>query len=65
MRRLGWALVGTLCGAILTQGTVFAGTQTAQVVLLIAGLAVGIGDRVARPRGIEVAGSSEDARGVS
>lgn len=43
MGRLGWALVGTLTGSILTQATVFAGTQTAQLLFVLLGLAIGIG----------------------
>lgn len=44
--RLGWALVGLLGGAVLTQATVFAGTQTAPLLLLFVGLAVGVRERL-------------------
>jgi hypothetical protein len=40
--RLRWALVGVLCGAIFTQVTVFSGTQTTQVLLLLEGVTVGL-----------------------
>jgi len=44
--RLAWALAGVLAGAVLTQTTVFAGTQTAQVLLLLQGVAVSLSGRV-------------------
>lgn len=47
---LGWCLVGCLAGAIFTQITVFAGTQTAQVLLLLQGIAVSTIGRVENSR---------------
>lgn len=44
--RLGWALVGLLLGSVLTQATVFAGTQTAQLLLFFVGLALGVSERL-------------------
>ena len=40
--RLQWALIGILGGSIVTQLTVFSGTQTAQVLALVEGLTVGL-----------------------
>lgn len=45
-RRLGWALAGLLVGAILTQVTVFAGTQTAQLLMMLEGIAITITTRL-------------------
>jgi hypothetical protein len=47
--RLGWAIVGLLFGAMGTLTTVFAGTQTAQILLLMQGMAVTLTGRIARP----------------
>lgn len=44
--RLGWALVATLIGALATQTTVFSGPQSAQVMVLLAGLAAGFSARL-------------------
>lgn len=44
--RLGWSLLGTLVGAVLTQTTVFAGTQTSQLLLLLVGLSVALAGRL-------------------
>ncbi|MEM8712731.1 MAG: O-antigen ligase family protein, partial [Planctomycetota bacterium] len=38
--RLGWALLGVLVGSVGTLTTVFAGTQTAQLLLILQGVAV-------------------------
>ncbi len=46
--RLGWAIVGLLFGAIGTLTTVFAGTQTAQILLLMQGMAVTLTGRIGR-----------------
>jgi hypothetical protein len=46
--RLGWALLGALAGAVFTQITVFSGTQTAQVLAILQGLAVGMSIRLGR-----------------
>lgn len=47
--RLGWALLGALLGAITTQVTVFAGTQTEQVLFLLCGIAVTVAGRLRSP----------------
>ncbi|MEM7311361.1 MAG: O-antigen ligase family protein, partial [Planctomycetota bacterium] len=42
IERLRWVLTGVLAGAVFTQVTVFSGTQTTQVLLLLEGLTVGL-----------------------
>ncbi len=46
--RLGWALVATLLGALTTQTTVFSGPQSAQIMVLLSGLAAGFAERLPR-----------------
>ena len=41
-RRLQWTLLGILFGSMVTQLTVFSGTQTTQVLALLEGLTVGL-----------------------
>ncbi len=40
--RLAWAVLGSVLGAILTQVTVFAGTQTEQVLAILEGIGIGL-----------------------
>ena len=44
--RLGWAFVGLLAGALVTQCTVFAGTQTTPILHLFEGMAIGLASRL-------------------
>lgn len=46
LTRLSFALTGVIAGAIFTQGTVFAGTQTEQLLFLFTGAAIALSDRL-------------------
>lgn len=50
--RLGWALVALLVGAVVTQVTVFSGTQTVQVLAIFQGMSSGLADRLRQLKGV-------------
>jgi O-antigen ligase len=47
--RLGWALAATLAAVAVVQASVYAGTQTEQLMFLVAGLSVGVVSRLSGP----------------
>jgi len=65
--RLAWAVLGSVLGAILTQVTVFAGTQTEQVLAILEGIAIGLVLRLrteVREGRASVSGTSADTVAV-